>query len=61
MDPLITNGIDAALTRVLERRGNERDTPPRRKRSAVPERPVEKELDQESDGDAPQHTVDDLA
>ena len=62
MDPLITDGIDAALMRVLERRGNERDPPPRSKRPALAERPVEQELDeQESNADTPKHTLDDLA
>jgi hypothetical protein len=41
MDPLITNGIDAALLRVPEQRGQERDQAPRRKRPVVPEKTVE--------------------
>ncbi len=63
MDPLITNGIDPALLRVLERRGQERDLAPRRKRPAVPEKTIEKaeENDQEPGLDAPKHTLDDLA
>lgn len=62
MDPLITNGIDPALMRVLEKRGGgERDAAPRRKRPAVPEKPVERELEQEPDPDSPKHALDDLA
>lgn len=36
MDPLITNGIDAALLRVLDKRGHDRDPANRRKPAAVP-------------------------
>lgn len=62
MDPLITNGIDAALLRVLEKRGDERDALPRRKRSGAPTRPVEEEeLEREPDPDTPKHALDDLA
>jgi hypothetical protein len=61
MDPLITNGIDASLTRVLEKRGKERDAAPRRKRPPVTETPAEQELEQEPDADTPKHTLDDLA
>jgi hypothetical protein len=62
MEPLITNGIDPALLRVLEKRGDERDPAPRRKRPAVPEKTAEEEeLDQEPGPDAPKHAVDDLA
>ncbi len=62
MDPLITNGIDPALLRVLEKRGDERDPVPRRKRPAVPEKTVEEEeLNEEPGPDTPKHAVDDLA
>jgi hypothetical protein len=67
MDPLITNGMDGALLRVLEKRGDERDPVPRRRRPAVPEKPVEEEEQEENnnqdeaDLDAPKHTLDDLA
>jgi len=61
MDPLITNGIDASLMQVLEKRGNERDAAPRRKRPPAAENPAEPELEQEPDPDAPKHTLDDLA
>jgi hypothetical protein len=65
MDPLITNRIDAALLRGLEKRGEERDPGPRRKRPAVPEKTVEEEVEEEPDlelgSDTPKHAVDDLA
>jgi hypothetical protein len=59
MDPLITNGIDPALLRVLEKRGDEHAPVPRRKRPAVPEKTVEEEP--EPGPDTPKHTLDDLA
>ena len=61
MDPLITNGIDAALMRVVEKRGYERDAAPRRKRPAAAENQTEQELEQEPEADTPKHTLDDLA
>ncbi len=64
MDPLITNGIDPALLRVLEKRGQERDPLPRRKRPAVPEKTLEdavEENSQEVNPDTPKHALDDLA
>jgi len=71
MDPLITNGIDPALLRVLEKRGQERDSAPRRKRPAAPEKPSAEEkngaeeneiINNEEPGpDTPKHTLDDLA
>jgi len=42
MDPLITNGVDPALLRVLEKRGRGRDPAARRKRPPVPEKPARK-------------------
>jgi hypothetical protein len=66
MDPLITNGIDPALLRVLEKRGEAREPLPRRKRVVAPERPPEAESDEgeiqaASGSDAPRHALDDLA
>ncbi len=63
MDPLITNGIDPALLRVLEKRGDERESAPRRKRPAVPEKTVEEQggNEDEADPDTPKHALDDLA
>jgi len=70
MDPLITNAIDPALLRVLDKRGDERDAVPRRKRPAVPEKPAEEENAEEKNEDenneepnpeTPKHALDDLA
>jgi hypothetical protein len=63
MDPLITNGVDPALLRVLDKRGQERNPALRRKRPPAPESPVaeEQKEDQEPDTDAPKHELDDLA
>lgn len=76
MDPLITNGVDPALLRVLEKRGDARDVLPRRKRGgAAPEKIAEEmtgeETGEEESGaggagsdfilDNPKHTLDDLA
>jgi len=63
MDPLITNGIDPGLLRVIERRGQERDREVRRKRQdpkpAIEE--VTNDQGAEPDPDAPKHEIDDLA
>ncbi len=63
MDPLITNGIDPALLRVLDKRGQERDQAQRRRRpAAVPDSlPEEANENQEPDTNAPPHELDDLA
>lgn len=61
MDPLITNGADPALLRVLEKRGQERDPELRRRRPTVPEPAEQEENDQEADAEAPKHELDDLA
>jgi hypothetical protein len=61
MDPLMTNRIDRALLPGLEKRGDEREPVPRRKRPAVPEKTDEEELDQQPEPDTPKHAVDDLA
>lgn len=63
MDPLLTNGIDPSLVRVVEKRGSEREATPRRRRTAAPEKVVK---DEERDvGDenpeTPKHALDDLA
>jgi hypothetical protein len=63
MDPLITNGIDPGLLRVIEKRGQERDREVRRKRP--PAEPAVEEVkndgDEEPAPDAPKHELDDLA
>ena len=64
MDPLITNGIDPALLQVQERRGQDRDPAPRRKRPAAPESAsaAADAADNLDLGlDAPKHVLDDLA
>jgi len=61
MDPLITNGIDPALLRVLEKRGDEREAAPRRRRPAVPEKTVAEENNPEPGPGTPKHALDDLA
>jgi|HubBroStandDraft_4_1064222.scaffolds.fasta_scaffold554218_2 hypothetical protein len=70
MEPLITHGIDPALLRVLEKRGQEHDSTPRRKRPALPAKAVEAEAeaediregnDPDTGVDAPKHILDDLA
>ena len=65
MDPLLTNGIDPALLRVLDKRGQERDAAARRKRPLVPEKSGDgeyaEETSKELDPEAPKHTLDDLA
>lgn len=66
MDSLITNAIDPALLRVLDKRGQERDSAARRKRPPIAEKSVNGEYEeegsnQETGSDAPKHTLDDLA
>ena len=60
MDPLITDGIDPALLRVLEKRGQERDSAMRRRRPPAPPAKAE-EKDLEPADEAPKHELDDLA
>ena len=61
MDPLITNGVDPALLRVLEKHGRGRDAEMRRRRPPAPT-PAEKEAkEDESGADSPRHELDDLA
>jgi hypothetical protein len=64
MDPLITNGIDPALLRVLEKRGDTHEAAPRRRRPPGPGKTVEEpdeDNQQELNPDTPKHTLDDLA
>ena len=61
MEPLITNGIDPALLRVIEKRGQERDSMPRRRRHADPAPTDDDDLNQEPGTDTPKHAIDDLA
>ena len=63
MDPLITNGIEPVMLRGLEKRADERDPVPRRKRPAVRMKAVEAEEEyaEEPGHGIPQHKLDDLA
>jgi hypothetical protein len=60
VDPLLTNRLDPALLRVVEKRGNERETTPRRRRPAAPEKTTAEQSD-EAGPDSPKHELDDLA
>jgi hypothetical protein len=61
MDPLITNGVDPALLRVLEKHGHERDSEMRRRRPPASPPAEENENEDESGPDSPRHQLDDLA
>jgi hypothetical protein len=70
MDPLITNAIDPALLRALDKRGQERDPVPRPKRPAAPKQEsAEENVEEENNNkdnkdeepDSPKHVLDDLA
>lgn len=65
MDPLITDGIDPGLLRVIDRRGQERDRELRRRRAPASEpsvqQPKAQTENEETEADAPQHELDDLA
>ena len=61
MDPLITNGIDPALLRVIEKRGHERDPGGRRRRAAATETSDDEENPQDTEVENPKHELDDLA
>ena len=62
MNPLSTNGIEPVM-RGLEKRADERDPVPRRKRPAVRVKRVEadEEYSEEPGPDIPTHQLDDLA
>ena len=63
MDPLITDGIDPGLLRVIEKRGNEHESRAPRKSPASPEPVAEPEQNPglESEGGQPRHQLDDMA
>lgn len=61
MDPLITNGIELALLRGMEKGNADREPETRRKRVPVPARKENDENQIELGFDAPQHSLDDLA
>ena len=62
MNPLSTNGIEPVM-RGLEKRADERDPVPRRKRPVVRGKTVEdhEECDEELGLDTPKHQLDNLA
>ena len=60
MDPLVTNRIDPALLRVIEKRGNERETLPRRRPTGKKEA-HDNPGDEQENAETPKHELDDLA
>jgi hypothetical protein len=58
MDPLITNRLDPALLRVLDKQNSDREPPSRRRRPAPAQTPPEPEDEQ---ADSEMHRLDDLA
>jgi len=58
LEPLITNRLDPALLRVIEKRGGEHEPPPRRRRPLQTEKQSTDEL---AGTDTAQHKLDDLA
>lgn len=65
MDPLISDGVDPGLLRIVDKRGQEqRDREPRRRRAPASEpgvRDDKKEKREDDAADAPQHELDDMA
>jgi hypothetical protein len=61
MDPLITNGVDPALLRVLEKRGQERAPEMRRRRAPISPNKAEEEKESDAEAEQPRHELDDLA
>jgi hypothetical protein len=61
MDPLITNGVDPALLRVVEKRGQEHDLARPRKRVPASIKNQDAEDENAPVPDAPKHSLDDLA
>ena len=60
MEPLITNRLDPALFRTLEKRGSEREATPQRRRSAKAA-PAEENAAEDDSAGATRHDLDDLA
>jgi hypothetical protein len=58
VEPLITNRLDPALLRVIEKRGGEHQPPPKRRRSTTAEKPS---LPEKQDTEPTEHEIDDLA
>jgi len=63
MNPLSTSGVEPVILRGLEKRADERDLVPRRKRPAARPKTAEddEERNQEQVPDIPKHELDDLA
>jgi hypothetical protein len=63
MNPLSTNGVEPVMLRGLEKRADERDPVPRRKRPAARAKTAEDETEnnEEPVPDTPKHELDDLA
>ena len=63
MDPLLTNGIDPSLLRVIEKRGGERDAAPRRRRAPASDKAAKdtRKDEVEDNPEPPKHMLDDLA
>jgi hypothetical protein len=61
MDSLITNGVDPALLRVVEKRSQERDSGTQRKRVPANTKQGNPEEDDTPDPAPPKHSLDDLA
>jgi len=58
VEPLITNRLDPALLRVVDKRGSERDPTPRRRRATAPEKSADAT---EESTDLAKHELDDMA
>jgi len=61
MDPLITNGVDPALLRIVEKRSQERDPGGQRKRAPGSTKREDADDDNGPVPEAPKHSLDDLA
>ena len=59
---MITNGVDPALLRIVEKRRQERDSGTRRRRVPVtPSKKQDRDDDNVPDPHSPKHEIDDLA
>jgi hypothetical protein len=63
MNPLSTNGVEPVILRGLEKRADDRDRLPRRKRPAVRAETADDDAEhnEEPVPDIPKHQLDDLA
>ena len=63
MNPLSANGVEPVILRGLEKRADERDLVPRRKRQAARQKTAkdDEEHNEEQVPDIPKHELDDLA